>query len=296
MNYITCPNCKSPNKEDSFFCENCGEFLLADKYEKSSYDKSQFKLMRIIENLRKFKPSITVLDEAFAYQSQKMEQLKALYNLPEFSDNKDLCEKISTFLSLCSNPEFQIAFVGSIKTGKSTLINSLLGKNYASWNVTPETAALTKFRFRPKDYIIITFYDKEEWEQLWQSRKDADKFMEEYISLNADSCKDVWVGHEQIRKELANSDILDELSKWSTSKTAEHYFVKEIEVGISTLPKTFPPQVVLVDTPGLNDPVGYRSDLTKNYILKANAVFELTSRTRKISPNPPWPIFLITRK
>jgi GTPase SAR1 family protein len=273
MNYITCPNCKSPNKEDSFFCENCGEFLLADKYEKSSYDKSQFKLMRIIENLRKFKPSITVLDEAFAYQSQKMEQLKALYNLPEFSDNKNLCEKISTFLSLCSNPEFQIAFVGSIKTGKSTLINSLLGKNYASWNVTPETAALTKFRFSPKDYIIITFYDKEEWEQLWQSRKDADKFMEEYISLNADSCKDVWVGHEQIRKELANSDILDELSKWSTSKTAEHYFVKEIEVGISTLPKTFPPQVVLVDTPGLNDPVGYRSDLTKNYIRKANAVF-----------------------
>ena len=74
MNYITCPNCKSPIKEDSFFCENCGEFLLADKYEKSSYDKSQFKLMRIIENLRKFKPSITVLDEAFAYQSQKMPQ------------------------------------------------------------------------------------------------------------------------------------------------------------------------------------------------------------------------------
>ena len=53
---------------------------------------------------------------------------------------------------------------------------------------------------------------------------------------------------------------------------AEHYFVKEIEVGISTLPKNFPPQVVFVDTPGLSaeesdDVVAYDAYKRANMII-----------------------------
>ena len=49
--------------------------------------------------------------------------------------------------------------------------------------------------------------------------------------------------------------------------------MREIEVGISTLPDILPEKVVFVDTPGLSDPVAYRSEITKEYIRKANAVF-----------------------
>ena len=62
-----------------------------------------------------------------------------------------------------------------------------------------------------------------------------------------------------------------ELEVWSSSKHVEHYFVKEIEVGLSSL--NLPENVVFVDTPGLDDPVKYRSDVTRNYINRANAVF-----------------------
>ena len=76
-----------------------------------------------------------------------------------------------------------------------------------------------------------------------------------------------------IFKSLGRNQIEDELTKWSSSRSPVHYFVKEIEVGISSLPKDFPPQVVFVDTPGLLDPVAYRSELTKQYIRRADAVF-----------------------
>ena len=122
--------------------------------------------------------------------------------------------------------------------------------------------------------IRIQFYSKKEWKALWDSRTSgADAFMKEYNELNADSQRDKWVGHEIVYKELSNNEIEKELSVWSSSKSAEHYFVKEIEVGISSLSDDFPKQIVFVDTPGLSDPVAYRSEITKQYIRKANAVF-----------------------
>ena len=199
-----------------------------------------------------------------------------MIKIKEFEGDVDtnLLNSIDSFINYTRNPEFQIAFVGTIKTGKSTLINALLGKEYASMAVTPETAALTKFRSSKEDYVRVKFYSKEEWQKLWKSiSTDADTFLEEYKRLNAEKEADKWIGHKPYIRMLKNNEITDELAVWSSSKRAEHYFVKEIEVGISTLGDDFPKQVVFVDTPGLSDPVAYRSNITRRYIEKANAVF-----------------------
>jgi GTPase SAR1 family protein len=95
--------------------------------------------------------------------------------------------------------EFHIAFVGAIKAGKSTLINSFLGRNLTSISVTPETAALTKIRAsKDKDYIKLKFYNKKEWTNLWESidESQSDIFKREYLALEADKIKDKWVGTE----------------------------------------------------------------------------------------------------
>ena len=60
------------------------------------------------------------------------------------------------------------------------------------------------------------------------------------------------------------------MKEWTSSKDPKHYFVKEVEIGLENF--TLPEQVVFVDTPGLNDVVRYRSDVTRNYIDRANAV------------------------
>lgn len=277
MGKKVCSNCNQENIESRYFCEKCGNFLNKQDFEnKYVYEIPEIKIRRIMENLNYTPHNSIIWNDTIDLYTKKVEKYRALFKIPEMGaeTNSVLCDKMDDFLDLCYNPDFQIAFVGTIKTGKSTLINSLLGHNYASMAVTPETAALTKFRSSIKDYVKITFYTKSEWKQLWNSRTSAaDAFMNEYNELNAESQKDNWVGHKEIYKEVANNEIEKELQIWSSSKRAEHYFVKEIEVGISTLPEDFPKQVVFVDTPGLSDPVAYRSEITKQYIRKANAVF-----------------------
>ena len=276
MEKIICGHCHFENRNTKNFCEKCGAFLRTKNFDKTAYELPEVKMMRVVENLLHVPHEPINWDKLIDAWSAKVERLDALFKIPGMGaeNNAAVIQKVKDFLHLCRNPEFQIAFVGTIKTGKSTLINALLGKNYASMAVTPETAALTKFRASNRDYIKITFYTQSEWDKLWASRTEgASAFMREYEELQGDKHKDKWINRSPLYKQISNDDIEDELKIWSSSKHAEHYFVKEIEVGISTLGKDFPPQVVFVDTPGLSDPVAYRSELTKEYIRRANAVF-----------------------
>lgn len=276
MGKIVCSKCRFDNNDTRNFCEKCGAFLHAADFDEKFYALPEVKMMRVVENLLHVPHEPINWDSLIDAYSAKVERLDALFRIPGMGaeNNSAVVQKVKDFLSLCRNPDFQIAFVGTIKTGKSTLINALLGKNYASMAVTPETAALTKFRASTRDYVKITFYTKSEWDKLWASRTEgASAFMKEYEELDGDKHKGKWINHAPLYKQMTNDAIEDELKIWSSSKRAEHYFVKEIEVGISTLGKDFPPQVIFVDTPGLSDPVAYRSELTKEYIRRANAVF-----------------------
>ena len=274
---IKCLKCDKDNQDSRYFCSKCGAFLRADGIDsKELITLPEMKMMRILENLKDTPHHKIVWDNVVDSYVENVEKYKALYEIDDIKENYNsgLARKMENFLETCRNSEFQIAFVGTIKTGKSTLINALLGKNYASMSVTPETAALTKFRSSEKDYIKITFYDKVEWEKLWNSMSSsADKFMEEYNRLNAADCLKNYIGRKTLQKYVQNSEIEEELKPWTSSQYPQHYFVKEVEVGISNLPAAFPSQVVFVDTPGLSDPVAYRSEITRNYIRRANAVF-----------------------
>lgn len=186
---------------------------------------------------------------------------------------ENINNEIENYIKDVKNPIYQIAIVGAIKAGKSTLINALVGEDLASVSVTPETATLTKFRYSEKNYVKIKFYTKNKWEKIWQNatQKKAAKFINEYKKLNSESIKSNFLGRSEERKEFLNiNELKAEIEKWTSSQSKEHYFVEEIEIGINSL--KLPSQVCLVDTPGLNDIVDYRSKITRDYIDSANAV------------------------
>ena len=100
---------------------------------------------------------------------------------------------------------------------------------------------------------------------------ELNTFLNEYAGLNADAVKDTWLDHEEEITECETKEkVAEVIMRWTSSKSPEHYFVKEVEVGITDL--DLPEGVVLVDTPGLDDVVEYRSNITRNYIDRANAV------------------------
>ena len=218
-----------------------------------------------------------VWDEDIKIYCEKVGYLKALLKQTLLSEYQSgyLMKQMDNFLKTCKRPEYHIALVGAIKAGKSTLINALLDEDLASTSVTPETASLTKFRSSSKaNYIKIHFYTTQEWNTLWESVKDAraEVFLQEYKELKADEEKGIWLNHKVIYKEFNDLvELKEEIKIWTSSQVAAHYFVKEVEVGLINF--QVPEEVVFVDTPGLDDPVRYRSDITKEYISRANAVF-----------------------
>lgn len=218
---------------------------------------------------------IVTWDATIDKYANTAEKFKTILSQPEFEkfgDRDTYIPRLKSLLDRCVNTDFQIAFVGTIKAGKSTLINAILGQNIASTRVTPETAVLTKFRHSEENRIKVKFYTNDEWRILWKNISNrADKFKEEYAELNAEKVKNEWINHSDYVKVVRDNEIKNELEIWSSSKHPEHYFVKEIEVELKAL--DLPENVVFVDTPGLDDPVKYRSDVTRNYIERANAVF-----------------------
>lgn len=300
---MNCKNCQ--NKTNLFFCPVCGTindfpaFLKGNKQREAlleSYIKS------MVDESKKFKLTIservTNSDVSDAVYRKYYEHLAYLQDLCSAKNANDyfngngeaLFEKMNLFAQKCKKSECQIAVVGTIKAGKSAFINSLLGREIASSYPTPETASLTKFRLSTggNNYVKISFYTRTEWEQLWHSvmeasknsiRDDKEDFLSEYNKLNADSIKEQYINKEEVTVYISD-DINDEKLKkiidtYTSKRCPEHFFAKEVEVGISDF--FAPSNVVFVDTPGLNDPVSYRRETTKQYLKSANIILVCVS-------------------
>jgi len=279
--FIYCSVCKKIRLTKNAKCSICGkkadipEFIRQDMERK--YLKSLTEFIRQV-NENAIYETDNLINATVENYVETMRFAKGMASHKELTGRftNHLIHELDTFLQRCVSNEFHVAIIGTIKSGKSTLINALLERELASTSVTPETAVLTKFRSsKSKDYVKVIFYNAEEWRELWISIKEsgdrAKIFIDEYRNLNANELEDLYISHEQIITEyFKNGDLKEFVKKWSSSKSPEHYFVKEIEIGLTAF--DIPDEIVFVDTPGLNDPVPYRSNITRNYIGRANLV------------------------
>ena len=141
---------------------------------------------------------------------------------------------------------------------------------------------MTKFRKSEKgNYVKVSFYTSKDWQQLWDSvhssTADAIKgdenedFLHLYESLQAEKIRNNFLNKKDVISYVNSLDELKTLiDKYTSARYPEHFFAKEVEVGLSDF--FAPSNVVIVDTPGLDDPVPYRTDITRRYLHKANVV------------------------
>jgi predicted GTPase len=276
-----CNNCNS--KTNLFFCAQCGTILEYPQYIENDKDrKREFReiIFTMINKYDKAKKEIdnsisrSILTDSAKKYFKKIATIEHLItenneaNKKYQRDDSSLFTNLEKFGKNCLSNECKVALVGTIKAGKSCLVNSILGRELASVDIVPETASLTKFRHTPQDTIKVTFYNQSEWEELEKSVAEsfnAKVFKEEYQNLKAEEIKNEWLGREPIEISIiSEQDLKEKIKIYSSATSAVHYFVKELEVGLKDF--NIPPNVVFIDTPGLDDPIKYRSEITRKYL------------------------------
>lgn len=276
----TCGSCGHPIESHQLVCSFCGALSKSFPYELVDFDIEK-KCMAEVEELAKIIKESNCNDDDWLYQEldDKFRKMKKIKNIAykamkdKGEENAPVYRKIygltQKFFSDYRKRRIEIAVVGTVKAGKSSLINALIGTRLASVDPTPETSILVKYRTTSEgNYLKINFYTEAQWNKLWSTAKNATVFRNEYDRLGAENIKYEYLNKPQNYITCSSEELPRIMMEWSKSDAPKHFFVKEIEVGYQS--DTIPHDVFLVDTPGLSDPVRYRSDITRRYIKRSD--------------------------
>lgn len=276
----TCGSCGHPIESHQLVCSFCGALSKSFQYELVDFDIEK-KCMAEVEELAKIIKESNCNDDDWLYQEldDKFRKMKKIKNIAykamkdKGEENAPVYRKIygltQKFFSDYRKRRIEIAVVGTVKAGKSSLINALIGTRLASVDPTPETSILVKYRTTSEgNYLKINFYTEAQWNKLWSTAKNATVFRNEYDRLGAENIKYEYLNKPQKYITCSSEELPRIMMEWSKSDAPKHFFVKEIEVGYQS--DTIPHDVFLVDTPGLSDPVRYRSDITRRYIKRSD--------------------------
>lgn len=235
--------------------------------------------------------TLDTLNKEVERQKRKIADIEEAINKVEKELGEDLsAEKrdIKDQKEFLDDPGLQIAIVGTIKAGKSTFINALFEDYIASTEVTPETASLTKFKYSDQNRLVVKFYNREEWNKLWKSVEESENrsknriFREEYDSLHSNEIESSYIGRsDEVINVSDINELKEKVKKYTSKQSREHYFVKELIVELNNT--RVPKNVTIVDTPGLNDVVEYRSNITRDYIKRANVVIVCVNSTNSLT-------------
>lgn len=276
----TCGSCGHPIESHQLVCSFCGALSKSFPYELVDFDIEK-KCMAEVEELAKIIKESNCNDDDWLYQEldDKFRKMKKIKNIAykamkdKGEENAPVYRKIygltQKFFSDYRKRRIEIAVVGTVKAGKSSLINALIGTRLASVDPTPETSILVKYRTTSEgNYLKINFYTEAQWNKLWSTAKNATVFRNEYDRLGAENIKYEYLNKPQKYITCSSEELPRIMMEWSKSDAPKYFFVKEIEVGYQS--DTIPHDVFLVDTPGLSDPVRYRSDITRRYIKRSD--------------------------
>jgi GTPase Era involved in 16S rRNA processing len=199
---------------------------------------------------------------------------------------------IAGFKNDLAEGKFIVSVCGQMNAGKSTLLNHLIfdDEEILPAAATPWTAKLTEIGFGEKDRALIVFYSQTQWDALKKLEvpdsenpdtmiRYFDKYLEpELKRLAAEGI----FAEEFIKREarVMELDDLKQLRPYLTSKGVYTPFVSHVKILTN---KPIVRDLIIVDTPGLNDPNELRSRLTTEFIIQSSAVVYLFFSTSPLT-------------
>ena len=184
---------------------------------------------------------------------------KNLDFLNEINEKASLLDNEKTFLEALvvakkrSNETlFNIAASGVINSGKSTLLNALLNKSVLGASNVPETINLTILKHDKDSHARVNFYSIDELSALGLTSENLPS-------------KSVDIGIDEIKNYTSSS-----------SKTAN--LVKSVELYDDL--ELLKDNVCIIDTPGIDDAVVLREQITTNFMRECDLLAHLMNASQ----------------
>lgn len=178
---------------------------------------------------------------------------KSLCEYFKISKQKSLYQRLENAEQNANNSCFYVAITGVINAGKSSTLNALMGQNILGVSNIPETASISVLSYAKQKHAKIEFWDKSLQELMGLEIKDL--------------------------SELSVS--LDELKNYTGANSALARYIKQSEIFLDL--EILKDGLSIVDTPGLDDAVIWREELTKSYINKCDYILHLMNAAQASS-------------
>ncbi|ASM36478.1 dynamin family protein [Campylobacter sputorum] len=179
---------------------------------------------------------------------------ECFYEMKNITKNKNLINLLENAFKNANQAQFFISVTGIINAGKSTMLNSLLDFNVLGTANIPETANLSFLKFSNESYAKVKFWNENE-------------------------LKELGFENAQARQDLCVS--IDELKNYTTAKENISKFVKMVEIGVCA--DILKDGICIVDTPGLDDAIVLREELTKKFMHESDFVIHLMNAAQSVT-------------
>ena len=258
---------KNQNPENMIRLRDTFSYLFKERLlAKNNYQKllSLFEIpkMNTLEEISTMNP--------FSFQDKKQQLLTLIQKFETLTEKEKSCLEIEAYLDA---QKFSVGITGVMNAGKSTMVNALLGAEVLGTSVVPETANLSILKYGEVPKARVFFWNQEEWDTIVHMAvkiEEMKNFVRETEKVFGEGLKNYIQAQSRV--------VEIEVKNLSSYTSAEHSgkkcnLVKYVE--LQTPLRFLQEDVEIVDTPGLDDPVIQREEITKSYISRSDMLLHL---------------------
>lgn len=208
-----------------------------------------------------------------SFKELKVNVEELIEELKKSLNNEEILKELDSVNDYLNNQKFSIGITGVMNAGKSTMLNALMGKEILGSAVVPETANLTIVKHNPTDNAKVYYWNTQEWDRIVKSAEQLESMKEFVNETNQIFGADLknYIRPVSRYDEVEIKDLSSYTSAESSGKKCN--LVKYVELGSKL--DFLSDGIEIVDTPGLDDPVIQREEITKEYISKCDMMLHL---------------------
>ena len=223
-----------------------------------------------------FDPSLlnqnaTTQKEFHAYENFHADKEAILTTIDELEKLLWFAQNLEPIVEYLNSQTFSIGITGVMNAGKSTMLNALMGKELLGTSIVPETANLTVVKYSQTPSAKVLYWNEQEWSYIQKSAQSINamaKFVKETQKRFKGSLDKYILPNARV-DEIA----IEKLSEYTSANDKKSNLVKSVELGTSL--EFLEDGVEIVDTPGLDDMVIQREQITKEYLSKCDVTLHL---------------------